>query len=91
MIPRYTRPVMGRIWEQENRYRQWLNVELAVVAAMSQLGQIPSQAAQEIADKADFDVERIDEIESEVHHDVIAFLTSGLSTWEIPPAISTWD
>jgi adenylosuccinate lyase len=67
---------MGRIWEQENRYRQWLNVELAVVAAMSQLGQIPSQAAQEIADKAAFDVDRIDEIEREVRHDVIAFLTS---------------
>ncbi len=76
MIPRYTRPVMGRLWEQENRYRQWLKVELAVVAAMSQLGLIPSQAAQEIADKADFDVDRIDEIEREVHHDVIAFLTS---------------
>jgi adenylosuccinate lyase len=67
---------MGRIWEPENRYRQWLKVELAVVAAMAQLGQIPAQAAQEIADKADFDLERIDEIEREVHHDVIAFLTS---------------
>ncbi len=67
---------MGRIWEQENRYRQWLKVELAVVAAMAQLGQIPAQAAQEIADKADFDVERIDEIERETRHDVIAFLTS---------------
>lgn len=76
MIPRYTRPLMGRIWEQENRYRQWLKVELAVVAAMAQLGQIPAQAAQEIADKADFDVERIDEIERETRHDVIAFLTS---------------
>ncbi len=76
MIPRYTRPVMGRIWEQENRYRQWLKVELAVVESMTQLGQIPTQAAQEIADKADFDVERIDEIEREVRHDVIAFLTS---------------
>ncbi|MBW2624819.1 MAG: adenylosuccinate lyase, partial [Deltaproteobacteria bacterium] len=76
MIPRYTRPVMGRIWEQENRYRQWLKVELAVVESMAQLGQIPAQAAQEIADKADFDVERIDEIEREVRHDVIAFLTS---------------
>ena len=76
MIPRYTRPVMGRIWEQENRYRQWLRVELAVVESMAQLGQIPAQAAQEIADKADFDVERIDEIEREVRHDVIAFLTS---------------
>jgi adenylosuccinate lyase len=76
MIPRYTRPVMGRIWEQENRYRQWLRVELAVVESMAQLGQIPAQAAQEIADKADFDVVRIDEIEREVRHDVIAFLTS---------------
>ncbi|MGB6930320.1 MAG: adenylosuccinate lyase, partial [Syntrophobacteria bacterium] len=76
MIPRYTRPVMGRIWEQENRYRQWLKVELAVVESMAQLGQIPTQAAREIADKADFDVERIDEIEREVRHDVIAFLTS---------------
>ena len=76
MIPRYTRPVMGRIWEQENRYRQWLKVELAVVESMAQLGQVPAQAAQEIADKADFDVERIDEIEREVRHDVIAFLTS---------------
>lgn len=76
MIPRYTRPVMGRIWEQENRYRQWLKVELAVVESMAQLGHIPAQAAQEIAAKADFDVERIDEIEREVRHDVIAFLTS---------------
>ncbi len=75
MIPRYTRPLMGRIWEQENRYRQWLRVELAVVDAMAQLGQIPAQAAQEIAQKADFDVDRIDEIEGETKHDVIAFLT----------------
>ena len=75
MIPRYTRPVMGRIWEEENRYRQWLRVELAVVDAMAQLGQIPPQAAQEIAQKADFDVDRIDEIELETKHDVIAFLT----------------
>jgi adenylosuccinate lyase len=66
---------MGRIWEQENRYRQWLRVELAVVDAMAQLGQIPAQAAQEIAQKADFDVDRIDEIEGETKHDVIAFLT----------------
>ncbi len=75
MIPRYTRTHMGSIWEQENRFRKWLEVELAVVEAMAQLGQIPAQAAQEILDKADFDVNRIDEIEREVHHDVIAFLT----------------
>jgi adenylosuccinate lyase len=66
---------MGHIWEQENRYRQWLRVELAVVDAMAQLGQIPAQAAQEIAQKADFDVDRIEEIEGETKHDVIAFLT----------------
>jgi adenylosuccinate lyase len=66
---------MGRIWEQENRYRQWLRVELAVVDAMAQLGQIPAQAAQEIAQKAAFDVDRIDEIEGETKHDIIAFLT----------------
>jgi len=75
MIPRYTRPLMGRIWEQENRYRQWLKVELAVVKGMARLGQIPAQAAQDILDNADFDVDRIDEIEQETHHDVIAFLT----------------
>ena len=75
MIPRYTRPVLGRIWEQENLYRQWLRVELAVVDAMAQLGKIPAQAAQEIAQKADFNVDRIAEIEGETKHDVIAFLT----------------
>ncbi len=66
---------MGSIWEQENRFRQWLKVELAVVEAMAQLGQIPARAAQEILDKADFDVNRINAIERETHHDVIAFLT----------------
>ena len=75
MIPRYTRPEMGRIWQEQNRYRQWLRVELAVVDAMAQLGQIPAAAAQEIAQKADFDADRIDEIERETKHDVIAFLT----------------
>ena len=76
MIPRYTRPHMGHIWEQEYRYRQWLKVEMAVVDAMAQLGQIPPDAAKEISEKADFDVRRIDEIERETKHDVIAFLTS---------------
>ncbi|MCG6979904.1 MAG: adenylosuccinate lyase [Deltaproteobacteria bacterium] len=75
MIPRYTRPEMGRIWQEQNRYRQWLRVELAVVDAMAQLGQIPAAAAQEIAQKADFDADRIDEIERQTKHDVIAFLT----------------
>jgi adenylosuccinate lyase len=66
---------MGRLWEQQNLYRQWLRVELAVVDAMAQLGQIPASAAQEIAQKADFDVDRVDVIERETKHDVIAFLT----------------
>ncbi|MBW1982280.1 MAG: adenylosuccinate lyase [Deltaproteobacteria bacterium] len=75
MIPRYTRPQMGRLWEPENRYRKWLQVELAVVAAMAELQQIPAEAAETILRKADFSVERIEAIEEEVRHDVIAFLT----------------
>jgi adenylosuccinate lyase len=75
MIRRYTRPQLGRIWEPENRYRRWLEVELAVVAAMAELGQVPAQAAREIAAKADFDVDRIEAIEQDIRHDVIAFLT----------------
>lgn len=75
MIPRYTRPLMGRIWEPENRYRKWLDVELAVVAAMAELGQIPARAAREVAERAGFDVGRIEAIEQETRHDVIAFLT----------------
>ncbi|HYA01803.1 MAG TPA: adenylosuccinate lyase [Syntrophobacteria bacterium] len=75
MIPRYTRPRMGCIWEPENRFRRWLDVELAVVAAMAELGQISAQAAEEIAARAGFDVDRINTIEQETRHDVIAFLT----------------
>ena len=75
MIPRYTRPQMGRIWEPENRYRRWLEVELAAVTAMAKLGKIPAEAAEEIAAKAGFDVDRIHAIEQETRHDVIAFLT----------------
>jgi len=66
---------MGRIWEPENRYRRWLEVELAAVTAMAELGKIPAEAAEEIAAKAGFDVDRIHAIEQETRHDVIAFLT----------------
>jgi adenylosuccinate lyase len=75
MIPRYTRPQMGRIWEPDKRYRRWLDVELAAVTAMAELGKIPAAAAAEIAAKAGFDVDRIQAIEKETRHDVIAFLT----------------
>ena len=76
MISRYTRPEMGKIWSQENRYRKWLDVELAVCEVQTERGLIPSDAWDEIRTKADFDSRRIDEIEATVQHDVIAFLTS---------------
>jgi adenylosuccinate lyase len=76
MIDRYTRPEMGRIWEAENRYAKWLQVEIVACEAMAQEGLIPQEAFQNIKKKADFSVERILEIEEETKHDVIAFLTN---------------
>jgi len=76
MIERYTLPGMGGIWRDENRYRKWLDVELAVCAAWAKLGKIPPKSLKAIREKAGFSVERIDEIEKVVKHDVIAFLTS---------------
>ncbi|MDY6909348.1 MAG: adenylosuccinate lyase [Thermodesulfobacteriota bacterium] len=76
MIERYTRPEMGRIWTLENKYRKWLDVEVAVCEARAERGEIPPQAMQDIREKAAFDVRRIDAIEKETQHDVIAFLTN---------------
>ena len=76
MIERYTNPEMGAIWAEENRYRTWLRVEIAVCEAWNKLGKIPAASLKTIKAKADFDVERIDEIERLVKHDIIAFLTS---------------
>jgi len=76
MIPRYTRPEMGRIWTLENKYMKWLEVEIAACEAWASIGEIPKSSFQTIRKKARFDVERIDEIEKTVRHDVIAFLTS---------------
>ncbi len=76
MIERYTRPAMGGIWTEENKYRKWLAVELAVCEAWARLGKIPRSDLKTIKDKAGFSVERIDEIEKVVKHDIIAFLTS---------------
>lgn len=67
---------MGRIWEDETRYRKWLDVELASTAELETEGVVPSDAAREIREKADFSVERILEIEAETRHDVIAFTTA---------------
>ncbi len=76
MIERYTRPEMGRIWEAENRYAKWLEVEIAACEAMAKEGLVPLEALQNIKKRAGFSVERIREIEEETKHDVIAFLTN---------------
>ena len=76
MIERYTRPEMGALWTQEAKYRAWLVVELAACRALAKKGEIPAGDLAQIEAKADFDVARIDAIEKEVKHDVIAFLTS---------------
>ncbi len=76
MIERYTRKEMGRLWEPQNRFQKWLDVEIAACEAWAELGRIPKDALEVIRKKAAFDAGRIDEIEAVVKHDVIAFLTS---------------
>lgn len=76
MIRRYTRPEMGKIWSEEAKFQSWLEVEIAVCEAQAQLGLIPKEVIPEIKQKAKFNIERIDEIEKDVRHDMIAFLTS---------------
>ncbi|MDD5476475.1 MAG: adenylosuccinate lyase [Syntrophales bacterium] len=76
MIPRYSRPLMADIWSDRNRYQKWLDVELLACEAMAVRGMIPEDSLAVIRSKAAFDVARIEEIEKEVKHDVIAFLTS---------------
>ncbi len=76
MIARYTRHEMGRLWESENRFQKWLDVEIAVCEAWAEMGKIPKGSLKVIKERAGFDVRRIDEIEVVVRHDVIAFLTS---------------
>ncbi|OPL12342.1 MAG: adenylosuccinate lyase [Firmicutes bacterium ML8_F2] len=73
MIERYTHPEMGRIWSLENRYQKFLTVELCALEAWSELGVIPSDTVNLIAEKASFSVERIEELEKETRHDVVAF------------------
>ncbi len=76
MIARYTRPEMGRVWSEENRFRQWREVELAASEALAELGEVPVEAARALREHSGFSVERINEIEREVRHDVIAFTTA---------------
>jgi len=76
LIPRYTRPEMGRIWNDENRFRTWLEVEIAATETLAEAGMVPAAAAKSIRERADFSVDRIHAIEAEVRHDVIAFTTA---------------
>jgi adenylosuccinate lyase len=76
MIDRYTRPEMGRIWSEENKYRAWLEVELATAEALAETGVVPANAAKLLRQHASFRADRIQEIEREVRHDVIAFTTA---------------
>ena len=80
MIQRYTRPEMGQIWSEHNKYQCWLEVELAASEALAHLGLVPNEAAEALRSHAGFSVERIGEIEREVKHDVIAFTTAVAET-----------
>jgi adenylosuccinate lyase len=76
MIDRYTLPEMKQIWSEENKYRKWLDVEIFACEAMANMGKVPGEALAEIKDKANFNVQRIAEIEAVTNHDVIAFTTN---------------
>ena len=86
MIERYTLPEIGALWTEEAKYRAWLEVELAVCRARANLGEIPTKEVEELAEKADFTVERIHEIEAETNHDVIAFVSTVAETVNSPVA-----
>src|ERR687883_311433 len=76
MIERYTLPEMGALWSEENKFRKWLDVEIAVCEVHAEMGTIPREAVEEIKRKAAFTVGRIREIEKTTDHDVIAFTTA---------------
>lgn len=76
MIKRYTLPEMGAIWSEESKFNNWLKIEVAACEAWAELGKIPADAVETINARAQFDIQRINEIEAEVRHDVIAFLTN---------------
>lgn len=73
MLERYTRPEMGKVWTDENRYKAWLKVEIAATNAWAELGEVPAEDAKKIAENASFTAERVAELEAITHHDVVAF------------------
>ena len=76
MIPRYSRPEMAAIWEADNRFRTWFEIEAHACDAQAELGVIPKAAAEAVRERGKFEAARIDEIEKQTKHDVIAFLTN---------------
>jgi adenylosuccinate lyase len=86
LIERYTLPEIGAIWTEEAKFRSWLEVEVAVCRARARLGEIPAEEVEELAEKADFTVERIHEIEAETNHDVIAFVSTVAEAVNSPVA-----
>jgi len=76
MIPRYSRPQMTAIWEPENKYRIWMEIETLAAEKMAELGMIPANVPKAVRERGNFNIARIDEIEAETKHDVIAFLTN---------------
>ncbi|MCH6568194.1 MAG: adenylosuccinate lyase, partial [Nitrospinae bacterium] len=76
MISRYTRPAMGELWAPQKKFELWLEIELLACEAMAGLDLVPKDAAQRLRAKASFDIDRIEAIEAEVHHDVVAFITA---------------
>jgi adenylosuccinate lyase len=96
MIERYEVEEISNIWSDENRFRKWLDVELAITEVWYEWGEVPEQSFKNIKEKADFNVDRIDEIEKKVKHDVIAFLTSveefvGKDSAYIHKGITSYD
>src|SRR5579864_7576563 len=89
LIPRYTRPEMGRIWSEQNKFQKWLDVELAATETLAEAGIVPRAAAARLRERARVDVARINEIEARVRHDVIAF-TVAVSESVGDPEAARW-
>ena len=80
MIPRYNRPAIQSIWSDENKFKIWTEIECLIAEKLSELGEIPNKAAEDIRKKAKFNIEEIKEIEKETKHDVVAYI-NNVSTY----------
>src|ERR1700729_3330024 len=89
LIARYTRPEMGRVWSEENRFQKWLEVELAATETLAEAGIVPREAALKLRERARVDVARINELEAKVRHDVIAF-TIAVQESVADPEAARW-